>query len=69
MYTILLWSKTARRAIAKAELDPYRQAELAKYTTPQARDVVNAAFDRGELVVEHNIHPLVLLKLRRKMLG
>jgi len=68
MYAFRLWFATERAAIAKEELEPYRQAELAKRGfTATRRDLINKAFDKGELTVAHNIHPLCLLGLRRKI--
>ena len=67
MYTFRLWSATERAAIAKAELTPYRLESLSKARNQRERDIVNRAFDKGEPVVAHNIHPLCLLGLRRKI--
>ena len=68
MYVLRLWFATERAAIARAELEPYRQATLAeKGFTAQRRDIINQCFDEGLAVVEHNLHPLCLLGLRPKI--
>lgn len=68
MYSLLLWFKSGRKAIAKQELEPHRQAMLAeKGFTERRRAIINDCFDKGEAVAEYNIHPLCLLGLRRKI--
>lgn len=68
MYSFLLWTKSGRQAVARAEMEPHRQAALAEGGfTAQRRAIINRCFDEGLAVVEHNIHPLCLLGLRPKI--
>lgn len=68
MYSFMLWFKSGRKAIARDEMEPHRQAALAESGfTAERRAIINRCFDEGEAVVEHNIHPLCLLGLRRKI--
>jgi hypothetical protein len=67
MYTFLLWFKSGREAIARDELAPHRRLALSEARNQRERDIVNRCFDKGERTVVHNIHPLCLLGLRRKI--
>jgi hypothetical protein len=66
MYTLRIWFESERWAIAREELEPARQAELAKRPAWQ-HDIVNQCFDAGVARVAHNIHPLCLLGLRKRI--
>jgi hypothetical protein len=64
VYLFRLWTQAGREAIAKAELDPMWRAERASLP-PYMWPTFDAKYPRALAEVTHNIHPLVILGIRR----
>jgi hypothetical protein len=67
VYIFRLWSAAERQAIARAEVAavPVWAEMRAKY--PRHPDIIEETFEKAVALTASNIHPLVILGLRRKL--
>ena len=66
MYIFELWTQAGRERIAKAELDDAWARERAALK-PQYRTEFDKGYPAALARIVHNIHPLCILGLRRKI--